>query len=87
VIDPLDHLWQASEYIDEAQDDYPVTNSDPESVEIVQNRVICLDQAAYDQDQPHPQLNNWVLDKAFQGEGESCRRTPPTDGLIGRRRG
>jgi hypothetical protein len=53
VLDPLNHIRQAGENMDEAQDDDPVTHSDPDSVKIVQNRVIGLDQAAGDQDQPH----------------------------------
>jgi hypothetical protein len=48
VLDPLDHCRQAVEYMDDAQDDDPVTDSDPETMKIVQDRVICLDQAAGD---------------------------------------
>jgi hypothetical protein len=35
VLDPLNHFWQAGEYMDEAQDDDPVTDSDPETVKII----------------------------------------------------
>ena len=70
MLDPLDHARQAGEHIDEAQDDDPVTDSDPEVVKIVQYRIIGLDQAAGDQDQPYDELDHGVVDEAPQRQCE-----------------
>jgi hypothetical protein len=35
VLNPLNHLRQAGEYIDDAQDDDSVTDSNPETVKVV----------------------------------------------------
>jgi hypothetical protein len=73
--------------MDDAQDEDPVTNSNPETRKIVENRVIRLDQAAGDQDQPHTQLGHRVVHEAFQGQGDSERHTRPPGGPIGTRLG
>jgi hypothetical protein len=48
VLHPRDHFWQAGEYMDDSQDDDPVTDSDSETVKIVEHGVIGLDQATGD---------------------------------------
>jgi hypothetical protein len=87
AIDPFDHFRQAGEYMDDAEDDDPMTGSDPETVEIVQDRVIYLDQAGGDQDESHPQLGHRVVYEAFQAQRDSHRRTRPPGGPIGTRLG
>jgi hypothetical protein len=69
--------------MDDAQDDDPMTDSEPEMVKIVQDRVICIDQAAGDEDQPHAQLGHRVVHEAFQRPGESLQPTRLPGCLIG----
>jgi hypothetical protein len=83
VLHPHDHVWQAGEDMDDSQDDDAVTDSESESVKIVEHGVIGLDQATGDQDQPHAQLGYRVVDEAFEGMGNSERRIRPPVGLIG----
>jgi hypothetical protein len=35
VLDPINDFWKADEYIDDAQDEDSMTNSNPEAVKIV----------------------------------------------------
>jgi hypothetical protein len=35
VLHPRYHFWQAGQYMDDAQDDDPMTDSDPETVKVV----------------------------------------------------
>jgi hypothetical protein len=82
VLDPLNYFWQAGEDIDDSQDEDPVTDSDPETVKIVENRVIRFDQTADDQDQPHEQLGGRVVDEALERVGDSSQLTRPSRGRI-----